>query len=260
MKTYLFMVLSVLFAFLLSLNTIKVFSLDEISFFITVIGLIYGLIAAFTINNSWERFSKIRDAISQEMNSLTTAYIYAKQLSDRRAVALLQRTIIAYCDDVPQVDWGKYWKSERTHALFRSLITIVAEMKLKSTKDVELFDEVSEELRNASTARNTQLILAQTKISITQWTLNIFLSLILVIGLVFLSIPNYALSLFIVTSMVAAVCLILVVIYELDSMRFAEREISCEPYAGVIRVVSEGLLEPNIDLWYKNKSALPPTS
>jgi hypothetical protein len=252
-KTYGYMALAVLLAFLLSLNTIKVFNLDEISLFITVV----GLIAAFTINNAWERFSKIRDAVAQEMNGLATMYIYAKQMGDKRSIEKLQQAVIVYCDDVPQIEWKHYWKSERSHQKFRTIIEIVSQIKLKGQKDVELFDEVSEELRAASTARNSQLILAQTRVSVAQWILNLFLSGILIAGLTLLAIPNYALSIFIVTSMVTAVVMILLVIYELDSMGLAEEEVSMEPYAQVIRNVSEGKLIPDIQCWRQDKSALP---
>jgi hypothetical protein len=258
-KNYAYMTLAVLFAFLLSFNSLNVFSLDEMSFFITVVGLIYGLIAAFTINNAWERFSKIRDAVGQEMNGLSTMYLYAKELSDKKSFERLQSAIIAYCDRVPQIDWSKYWKNEQTHEMFRQIIVIVSQMKIKSVKDTELFDEVSEELRSASIARNTQLILAQTKLSAMQWVLNAFLSLILIAGLVLLSLPNYMLAMFITTSMVSAIIMILLVIYELDSMGFAERDVSCEPYARVIRIVSDGKLQPNVKLWYEDKSAIGPS-
>jgi hypothetical protein len=157
---------------------------------------------------------------------------------------------------VPQVEWSKYWESEIAHQKFRCLIEIVAEIRVKNQKDVELFDEVYEELRHASSARNTQLILAKTRLSSAHWLLNIFLSAVVVLGLVTLSLPNILPSIFIVTSMVAAVIMILFVIYELDSMKFAESEISCEPYANVIRIVSDGKVQPDISRWYKEQSVL----
>ncbi|MBU4245658.1 MAG: DUF4239 domain-containing protein [Nanoarchaeota archaeon] len=237
MRTYTYMVFAVLSAFLLSLNTINVFSLDEMSLFLTVIGLIYGLISAFTINNAWERFSKIRDAIAEETNSLITANIFAKKLSDKVSATRMKDKIIEYCLQVPEIEWRDYWKSEKTHRTFRQILELFANIKLKTQKDVELFDDIGDELRDASAARNSQLVLSQTKISKVQWILNIFLSGILITGLILTSLPNYLLSIFIVSSMIAAVLMILIVIYELESMKLAEEEVSNEPYRQVVRII-----------------------
>jgi ABC-type multidrug transport system fused ATPase/permease subunit len=237
MRSYIYMILAVLFAFLLSLNTIKVFSLEEVSLFLTVIGLIYGLISAFTINNAWERFSKIRDSIAIETNSLMSMYIFSRELSDKKSSENLKKTLIEYCEDVPTIEWHNYWKSEKTHEKFRSLLKIVAKIKLKDQKDVELFDEVGEELRTAASARNEQLVLAQTRTSKIQWILNIFLSFILIIGLIFMSSANTILSIFIVTAMTASIFMIFVVLYELDSLKISEDEVSNEPYREIVRII-----------------------
>lgn len=236
-RAYSYMILAVIIAFLLSLNTIKVFSLEELSLFLTVIGLIYGLIAAFTIDNAWERFSKIRDAIAEETYALTSVYIYAKQLSDRQAFRWLRNKILSYCKDVPEIEWHEYWKSDKTHKKFRDIISIASRAKFKVEKDSNLFDEITTDLEDASRARASQLVLAQTRISKVQWTLNIFLSGILVTGLVLLNMPSRLLSIFVIATMVAAIIMILLVIYELDSMKYAEEEVSNEPYREVVKYI-----------------------
>lgn len=42
---------------------------------------------------------------------------------------------------------------------------------------------------------------------------------------------------FVITAMIASVLMILVVLYELDSMKVAEEEVSNEPYRQVVRVI-----------------------
>ncbi len=239
MKTYFYMIFAILVSFLLSLNSVKIFSLEEISLFLTVIGLVYGLISAFTINNAWERFSKIRDGISNETNSLIMVYILSKKFSDKVSFRKLKNKILDYSKDVPKIEWHDYWKSEETHKKFREITEIFSGMKLRNEKDEGLFDAIGEELRNASAARNAQLVLSQSRISKVQWVLNIFLSVILIGGLVFLSIPNYVLSIFIIASTIAAILMIIVVIYELDSMKVAEEEVSNEPHRQVVRIISK---------------------
>ncbi|MFA4819697.1 MAG: DUF4239 domain-containing protein [Candidatus Aenigmatarchaeota archaeon] len=237
MKSYYYLIVIVLVSFTISLNRLDTFTLNEMSLFLTVIGLIYGLIAAFSINNSWDRFSKIRDAVSKEISSLLLLFKYSNYISDKKSRLALKKTLLEYCNEVPRVEWHDYWKSEDTHRKFRKIQDIVIGMKLKGEKDSVIFDQMTDELTNATNARDQQLILAQTKISKIQWVLNIFLSAVLVIGLLLLDISNFILSMFISTSMIAAVLMILVVIYEMNSMKVSEEEISIDPYIMMIKTI-----------------------
>lgn len=239
MRVAIGMFVAVLIALVLSFNNFRVLSIDEMGVFLTVVGLIYGIMAAFAISNAWERFSKIRDAIAEETNSIVTMYIYVKHMSDKISVKKLRQKAIEYCKEVPKVDWPNYWNSEKTHQKFRDMIEIVADMKLKGVKDVELFDDVNEELRTASTARNMQLILSRTRLSKFQWALNIFLSMILIIGLTFLNVPDYATAIASSTLMTIAIIFILFVIYELDTLRTSDNEVSIDPWIKVAKFIEK---------------------
>lgn len=240
MRVISYLIVIIIFAFVLSLNTIRVFSLEEMSLFLTVIGLIYGLVAAFTINNAWDRFSKIRDGISVETDSLKIVYLLSKNIGDKISFRKIKEAILEYCKDVPEIEWKDYWKSDATHEKFMKIIETVSNINIKNERDSNLFDHILEESRQACESRNQQLILAQTRISKIQWVLNIFLSAILVVGLVFISVPQYSLSIFITTAMIASVIMMLLVIYELDSMKVAEEEVSNEPYRDVVKFISKG--------------------
>jgi hypothetical protein len=258
MRAFIASVIAIILAAAISLNTIRILSFSEVGPFLIIITVLYGIVVSFTISNAWERFSKIRDTVSQEMNSLITAHAYAKQISDRDAAQKLQEGIVAYCDEVPQVDWHKYWESEETHKKFRRLFDVLAAAKLKSPKDVELFNEASHELRDASHARTTQMLLAQTRISKTQWALNLFLSGVLIGCVALLAVASYWTAALLTSVIIVTVVSMLFIIHELDTMQFAEREIGCEPYAQVMRIVSSGAINPDLELWYQDKSAIRP--
>ena len=233
------MLIAAIIAFLLSFNNFRILSIDEMSVFLTVVGLIYGIMAAFAISNAWERFSKIRDAVAEETNAIMTMYIYAKNMSDKASIKKLRQKAIDYCKEVPKVDWSNYWNSEKTHQKFRDMIEIVTKMKLKGVKDVELFDDVNEELRTASTARNIQLILSRTRLSKFQWALNLFLSIILIIGLTFLNVPDYITAIASSTLMTIAIIFILFVIYELDTLRTSDNEVSIDPWIKTAKFIGK---------------------
>lgn len=238
MKVFNYLIIIILISFLVSFNAVRVFPVNEMSLFLTVVGLIYGLIAAFTINNTWERFSKIRDAISEETSSLLNLYVILKKMGDKSLLGRFSRTVKEYCNEVVQIEWKDYWSSEQTHKKFMELFDIIGEAKLKTTKHEVLYQQCYEELREASTARTQQLVLAQTKLSVVHWVLILFLSAVLVVSIVFMSLPLGFMTIFISTCMMASVGLILLVIYELDSMKTAEKEVSVDPYTNLAKKLS----------------------
>lgn len=232
-----YILLIVIVAAGLTMFTTKVFSLEELSLFLTVIWLIYGLIAAFTINNAWERYSKIRDAIAEETSSLLSLYYYMKQLSDKKSVKQFCEELIVYCNAVPNIEWTNYWKAEAVHERFRGIQQIVAGAKLKTDKENTIFQSIIWELGWATWARTTQLVLAQTRITRLQWILNIFLSAILLIGLALLQMPTANLTPIIIAAMMAAIMLIMLVIYEIDALGINDKEVFIEPYYQLVRII-----------------------
>jgi hypothetical protein len=203
--------------------------------FLTVVGLIYGLIAAFTINNSWERFSKIRDSIAEETSSIQNLHEILKEIADKPLMKKFYNVIAEYCKGVLESEWYEYWLKEDVHKKFRELFDVLGSVKVSSPKDTVLYDQCFDEMHQASTSRTQQLVLAQTRLSKIQWTLLLFLSVILVISIIFLSLPSGILSIFVSTTMITSIVLIFFVIYELDSMKLSEREVSVEPYIKLAR-------------------------
>lgn len=245
MRIFISITVAVLISFLLSLNVFRFFPLDEMSLFLTVIGLIYGLIAAFTINNAWERFSKIRDAVSEETSSLLNLYTFFKKISDKPSLKKLSDVMVKYCEGVIKTEWSDYWSKEDVHKKFEELFDIVVDLKDIKPRNSILYEQCFDELREASTSRTQQLVLAQTKLSKIQWVLLLFLSMILIVSVTLLSMPIVFLSIFISAAMIDSVFLILIVIYELDSMSINDQEVYVEPYKKIINKIKKTLVLTN---------------
>jgi hypothetical protein len=230
MRTYWYIVIIAVIAALISLNTIKVFSFNDINLLITVLGLIYGITAGFAIGNAQERFSKVRDLIAEETQCLVTLYYLSKELSDKTAALRAKELLIAYCEEVPTLEWHEYKGSEITHEKFRNLIQTIAKIKVKNAKDEVLFQAISSEMSKAADNRSNQLILTQTRMTRTQWALNMFLSAVLIISVAFLSFEKTNVAFFTTACMTIAVLIILLIIYQLDSFKMSTKEVSEEPY------------------------------
>ncbi len=166
-RTLLYLAVIVLFSLGLSMNTARFFSMGEVSLFVTVIGLTYGLMAAFTINNAWERFSKIRDAIAEEISSITDIYPLLRSLGAKYdGVARdFARSVIEYAREILRTEWHEYWNREEVHKKFDEWFDIVTRIDPETKREEVILDNILEALREASLARSKQLVLANTRIS-----------------------------------------------------------------------------------------------
>jgi len=213
--------------------------MDEVGLFITVLGLIYGLIAAFTINTVWIRFDSIRNEISEEVSSLEQIWVYCKNLGNKNFLKKVSLLISDYCKEVPIVEWVDYWDSEKTHTKFRDIVSFILTFKPKNEGESVLFDQITDEIDSASKARGKQLLLSKLKLTKSQWFLNIFLSVVLIFLLAFVSIPKYTVSIIIVTVMISATLIILFIMYQFDSMKILEDEVSIEPYTRLVELIKK---------------------
>lgn len=235
MRQISYVVIVILVAFVLSLNVFRFFTFGQLDIFMTVIGLAYGLIAAFTINNTWERYGKIRDAIAEETASLVDMYNILKGFSDKDFLEKVRKEIIYYCQFDIESEWGDGEADKKSYSKFQDIFNLVMKSEVKTDKEEILFEKCIDELRDVSSSRTKQDVLSQTKLSKLQWILLLFLSLILVISVILLEMPIEATTIFISTSIITAVVLIILVIYELNSLKMAEKEFSVKPFEEVIR-------------------------
>jgi hypothetical protein len=138
------------------------------------------------------------------------------------------------------LELSAYAKGNEAHKKFHSLLALLSSVKVNGSRDGVLFDAVVDEARKASEARDRQIALARDRLPIAQWLFEVFLSVLLVFILTLVILPYNAVSITITALMMSAILLVLVVIYELDSMGDFEDEISNEPYRKLIALIQSG--------------------
>jgi hypothetical protein len=239
MKTQFLVITAVVVAGLLALNPIKILSLEDASLFFTVIGVTYGVMSAFAINDVDKALDELRDSFGQEVSSLKAIYLLSKRLSDKVIFKKICSGIIEYCKETIALDLSAYGKGTKAHRKFHYLLGLLSSIKIKGARDNAIFSSIIEETRTALTARDMQITLANDRLPRMQWVLEIFLSLILIIILTTVSTPGGYIYMFVIAMMMFAILLTLVAIYELDSMRDFEDEISNAPYRNLIALIKE---------------------
>jgi hypothetical protein len=237
--SYIILVVVIIATFLISLNFDGLFTLEEMGLYLTVTGLIYGLIAAFSVSNVWEKFSAIRATIGEEIGSLINLHEMSRHFSDKTLPKKLGKLISSYCDFIVSTPWSEYHLKQLKHPAFQNLFNFLGEIKTKDKKDNPvLFQNLIGEIQNISAARTHQLTLASHGISKLRWFLLLFLSASVIIGLLLTITPSGpTVSAFANTVMTAVILLILVVIYDLDMLQFEVEIISNKPYREVKKYV-----------------------
>ncbi len=237
MKTWMLAAIMVTISIVLSLNPIKLLPLNEASLFFVVIGVTYGVMSAFSISDTDGALDQLRDAFSIEVSALKSVYLLSKRLSNKRILKKINKSILEYCDETIILALADYSEGIKANKKFHSLLSLVLNIKVNNSKDSILFDAIIDEARKASEARDFQITLAKDRLPTVQWLSEIFLSTILVIILTLVILPYNPMSIIITALMMSAILIVLVVIYELDSMRDFEDEISNDPYRKLIALI-----------------------
>lgn len=241
MKTSFLIIMTMAVSTALALNPIKLLSLADAGLFFTVIGVTYGVMSAFAINDVDKALDQLRDSFGHEASALKSIYMLSKRLSDKVAFKKIRFSMLEYCKETIALDLDAYGSGTKAHLKFHSLLGLISDIKIKNGRDSVFFNSIIDEAKLASNARDEQIMLAKDRLPKVQWVLEIFLSLLLVIILTIVIIPTDPISTFVVFMMLSAILLTLVVIYELDSMRDFEDEISNEPYRKLIFLIESGV-------------------
>ncbi len=240
MNTVKLATLMVVISLVLALNPVKLLPLTEASLFFIVIGVTYGVMSAFAISDVDTALDQLRDAFNIEVSALKSIYLLSKRLSDSKAFKRIASALLEYCNETMALELSAYAKGNEAHKKFHSLLALLSSVKVNGSRDGVLFDAVVDEARKASEARDRQIALARDRLPIAQWLFEVFLSVLLVFILTLVILPYNAVSITITALMMSAILLVLVVIYELDSMGDFEDEISNEPYRKLIALIQSG--------------------
>ena len=205
------------------------FAIEDVSLYLTVTGLIYGLFAAFAIGVSWDRYSKVVENLHDEISSETNMHLLLKHISDRKIALKMDEQILNYLSNIMEIPWNKYFESENVHKKFRKMFDIFGRMELKTEKDSELFDDIGDELESASKARNQQIVLSSTPLSASIWSLLLLLSGAVVIGVYLVAFSSPILGMFTKIIMSLSSFAILLVLHQIDSLQLAEEKVDALP-------------------------------
>src|SRR5437867_7922702 len=105
----------------------------SISAYVTAVGTLYGILAAFTIVVVWTQFNETTSAIAEETSDLADLYRYVSYLDDSPALDQFRAAITAYSEAVATDEWSMMASGARSRPAqeaFEGIYRAVAAIKL----------------------------------------------------------------------------------------------------------------------------------
>ena len=188
-----------------------------LSVFIQVVGIFFGLFAAFMIVNAWNGYNALDDSIRKEAISLRNIFLLCLELKDDADV--FQAVKVSMLDYTTTV-LDAYWKETKiiadTNAKFIKIFKTLDKFNPTTQKTHAIFNNITEEIRIASTHRSNVLSLIAAKTPRVLWIFVIVLSFILILSFMIVNFENQWLATLVISMVAIAVAFVIVVIYDIS--------------------------------------------
>jgi hypothetical protein len=135
----------------------------SISAYVTAVGTLYGILAAFTIVVVWTQFNETTSAIATETTDLADLYRYVSYLDDRPAMDQFRAAITAYSDAVATNEWSMMASSQTSRSAqeaFEGIYRAVTAIKLDDARDDAAWSHIMRKFEDISDSRNKRLDVA----------------------------------------------------------------------------------------------------
>ena len=221
-------------------NTVHDFAPDvsSVSAYISAIGVVYGILAAFTIYVVWTQFNDAENAADTELDDLMDLFRFALYLKDQRALEALQTAMVGYSQSVADDEWPAMTVgtvSAETAKHFGRVFHAINAVQFDDARDAEAWGGMIRKFEAMSDARSKRLGLAKARMPFLLRGLLYLASLALVAGFFMLSIDNNFLAVLVTAVTTAIVFLTIEVVEDLD-----------DPFGGQWSLSADGFRElPN---------------
>jgi hypothetical protein len=187
--------------------------------YITAIGTLYGILAAFTIFVVWGQFNDAQNAVEAEANELLDLFRFSIYLRDRQALAALGGAIKEYASSVAAHEWpamssGK--SAVQTVAAFEAVFQAVHAVRFDDERDAFAWEKMIAKFEGVSDSRSKRLDLAFADVPSLLQGLLWLVSISLVLGFFLLGIGNDIIAVVVTIATTAVVFLVVEVVEDLD--------------------------------------------
>lgn len=205
-----------------------------------VIGGLYGIVLAFVMVSSWQRFEEARQQTEVEANALGDLYRHADALPAPTGAAL-RDLVRRYATAVVDEEWPAMAENEQSpHAreLFDQMWQTVLATPGGDGKELVVFQNTLGKMDDFTDARRDRLLYARVGLPMVVWAFLIGSGLVTIAFSYFFGLRQVASQMLMTAALAATIAAALVLIAEMQT-----------PFSGAVRVTPYGfeqilLLEP----------------
>jgi len=140
------------------------------------IGLLYGILAVYSVFVIWDKFNEVIEVMSEEASSLLDLIFLVRQIRDKPFVDSVSKRVYNYAAAVKHALWtGAPVEDSKVESTFEDLFSTFQKVDVKGEKDTLFLDHAMDELREVSSARAMRRALLDQKVTPIQWFILLFL-------------------------------------------------------------------------------------
>ncbi|MEW6272255.1 MAG: DUF4239 domain-containing protein [Thermodesulfobacteriota bacterium] len=196
-----------------------------------VLGGLYGIVLAFVLVSSWERFEEAREKAEVEADALGDLYRHGSALP-APAGERLQELALAYARSVIDDEWAAMSSGEQspeTFAIFVDLWRTLLATGASQAKDVAVFQNTLGKMDDLSDARRDRLLYARVGLPWIVWAFLIASGAVTVAFSYFFGLRQIASQMMMTAALSATIAVALLLIAEMQT-----------PFTGAVQVPPYG--------------------
>lgn len=192
---------------------------SSVSGYLTVIGTLYSILAAFVIYAVWDQFSKCSDAVDSEANDLRDLIRYAGYFNDSLFEKKIKQAKDNYTESVLDDEWLSLRQgrvSSETEKKFHAIYSVIKSVKFDDQKDPIAWQQLIKKYNDVSDARNTRITMSLQRIPVVLKSLLYLVSVAVITGFFLLGIENNFIAVLITAFTTIVVIFVIEVVEDLD--------------------------------------------
>jgi len=234
----------VLVALRFAFDTQDLFLADvgSISAYVTAVGTLYGILAAFTIVVVWGQFNDTTTAITEETTDLADLYRYVTYLDDESAMRQFRAAIAEYAEAVATQEWSRMATGEQSpdaHNAFEGVYRAVSAIRLDSVRDEAAWNHIIRKFEDVSDSRNKRLDVAGSRMPGVIRQLFYGVSIALVAGFFMLAFRNDFLAIAATLLTTGLVVLVIDAVLDIDNPFGGQWTIAPTRFQDIVRRMDE---------------------
>jgi len=196
-----------------------------------VIGGLYGIVLAFVLVSSWERFEQARERVEVEADALADLYRHSAALPAPTDVAL-RESVLSYARSVIDEEWPAMAEgtvSVNTGALFTALWGTILATPGGDGKQLVIYQNTLGKMDDFSDARRDRLLYSRVGLPWVVWTFLIVSGIVTIAFSYFFGLRQVASQMLMTAALSGTIGAALVLIAEMQT-----------PFSGSVRVAPFG--------------------